>query len=103
MVPIFGLFLMGVGLCAVFQGCLVYIVDCYTKFAASGIAANNTVRNWFGGVFPLFTLQMYNALGPGWATSILGFVALILWPFCFIFFVYGHRLRQINPYKHLLT
>lgn len=102
-VPTLGLFLMGAGVCVVFQGSLVYIVDCYTKFAASGIAANTFVRSLFGGVFPLFALQMYDTLKPGWATSILGFVAVLLWPFCFIFYVHGHRLREINPYKHLLT
>lgn len=101
-VPIVGLGFMGAGICVIFQGSLVYIVDCYTKFAASGIAANTFMRSIFGGVFPLFANQMYNKLGVAWASSLLGFVAVALWPCSWLFYFYGERLREVDPFKDFL-
>lgn len=43
--------------------------------------------------FPLFGVQMYEALGYQWATSVLGFMTLAMLPFPYIFFKYGKRLR----------
>ncbi|KAL0264239.1 hypothetical protein SLS55_000186 [Diplodia seriata] len=40
-----------------------YLVDSYTIYAASVLAANSVFRAIFGAVFPLFTRQMYNGLG----------------------------------------
>lgn len=40
-----------------------YLVDSYTIYAASVLAANSVFRAIFGAVFPLFTRQMYSALG----------------------------------------
>lgn len=41
---------------------------------------------------------VYEALGPGWATSLLGFVSLALLPIPFAFARYGERLRQHSKY-----
>ena len=41
------------------------IVDSYTRFAASGIAAAVVLRNLAGIGFPLFAPYMYDALGYG--------------------------------------
>lgn len=101
-VPIIGLGFMGAGICVIFQGSLVYIVDCYTKFAASGIAANTFMRSIFGGVFPLFANQMYNKLGVAWASSLLGIVAVAMWPCSWLFYFYGERLRKVDPFKDFL-
>lgn len=40
-----------------------YLVDSYTIYAASVLAANSVFRAIFGAVFPLFTRQMYSGLG----------------------------------------
>lgn len=101
-VPIIGIAFMGGGISIVFQGCLVYMVDVYTKYSASAIAANTLMRSVFGGVFPLFSVQMFNGLGVHWAASLLGFVGLILWPMSWVFYLTGARIRQYNPYERLL-
>lgn len=43
--------------------------------------------------FPLFGNQMYNKLGYPWASSLLGFLTLVMLPFPYIFFRYGKRIR----------
>lgn len=101
-VPTIGLALAGAGLAIVFQGSLVYIVDTYTKYAASGIAANTALRSVCGGVFPLFARQMYNSLGPGWASSIVGFITLAALPIPWLFYLFGAKIRQRDPYASLL-
>lgn len=40
-----------------------YLIDSYTIYAASVLAANSVLRCIFGFAFPLFTTQMYAGLG----------------------------------------
>lgn len=60
-----------------------YLVDAFTIFAASSLAANTVVRSVAGAVLPLAGLSMYDALGLGWGNSLLGFIALALAPLPF--------------------
>lgn len=53
----------GFGMVLVFLGIMNYLIDAYTIFAASVLAANAVLRSLFGAAFPLFTTQMYNNLG----------------------------------------
>lgn len=53
----------GFGMVLVFMGIINYLVDAYTIYAASVMAANSVLRSLFGAAFPLFTVQMYNKLG----------------------------------------
>lgn len=72
---------------------LVDIVDTYLMFAASAIAANTVARSAAGSAAPLFTNQMFSALGIGGGGSLIGGVGalLALIPFCF--YRYGERIR----------
>ena len=62
----------GFGMVLVFLGLMNYLIDSYTIFAASVLAANSVLRSCFGAAFPLFTSQMYNKLGMSsfWMTCI---------------------------------
>lgn len=53
----------GFGTVLVFLGTMNYLIDSYTIFAASVLAANSVLRSCFGAAFPLFTTQMYARLG----------------------------------------
>lgn len=53
----------GFGFTLVFLGITVYLIDAYTIFAASVLAANTVLRSLFGAAFPLFTRDMYANLG----------------------------------------
>lgn len=71
-----------------------YLVDAYTQYAASAMAANAVLRSVFGAVLPLAGLDMYNALGLGWGNTLLAFLALALLPVPIVFSRYGERIRQ---------
>ncbi|OQE09887.1 hypothetical protein PENVUL_c005G04071 [Penicillium vulpinum] len=80
-VPIIGSAIFGAGTILVYSGIFTFLVDAYPTFAASALAANSFTRSSFGGIFPLFGIQMYNNLGFHWATSLLAFLTLAMTPF----------------------
>ncbi|KAF2171347.1 hypothetical protein M409DRAFT_63670 [Zasmidium cellare ATCC 36951] len=82
----------------IFLGIMNYLIDAYTIFAASVLAANSVLRSIFGAVFPLFTTQMFSNLGIHWAASIPAFLALVCVPFPFIFYKYGAQIRAKCKY-----
>jgi len=92
-VPIFGTLLVGIGLIAAFMCINTYLVDTFSMYAASAMAANTVLRSLFGALFPLFGLQMYNTLGLGWGNSLLAFIALAMCPIPVLFYKYGERIR----------
>jgi hypothetical protein len=83
----------GAGMVLVFLSIMNYLIDAYTIFAASTLAANAVLRSIFGAAFPLFTTQMYGNLGVHWASSIPAFLALACVPFPFLFYKYGAAIR----------
>ncbi|ROT36379.1 MFS general substrate transporter [Sodiomyces alkalinus F11] len=83
----------GFGMVLVFLSLMNYLVDAYTIFAASVLAASSVIRSLFGTAFPLFTNYMYDDLGIHWASSIPAFLALACVPFPFLFYKYGAAIR----------
>jgi len=88
----------GAGLVLIFLGIMNYLIDSYTIFAASVLAANSVLRSLFGAAFPLFTSQMYSNLGIHWASSVPAFLGLMCVPFPFILYKYGASIRQKCKY-----
>jgi len=70
----------GFGMILVFLGVMNYLIDAYTIYAASALAANSVLRSLFGMAFPLFTSYMYANLGIHWASCIPAFLALMCLP-----------------------
>lgn len=64
----------GFGCVLVFMSCINYLLDSYTIYAASVLAAGSMLRSLFGFAFPLFTSQMYANLGIHWASSVPAFL-----------------------------
>lgn len=94
-----GIYLLAVGFLTIFQGSLNYLVDSYTKYAASAIAANTFLRSIFAAAFPLFSKQMFVNLGVHWGASVIGFIALGMIPIPFVFYKYGAKIRAHKPYR----
>jgi multidrug resistance protein len=90
---------LGFGMVLVFMGCVNYLIDAYTIYAASVLAANTVLRSLFGAAFPLFAHQMYQSLGIHWASSIPAFLALACLPFPFLFYAYGVPIRMKCKYS----
>jgi hypothetical protein len=77
-----------------FNALTVYVAQCYHIYAASALGALAFSRCFIAIFVPLFGRQMFEGLGPGWASSILGFVSLIAIPVPFIFARWGERIRD---------
>ncbi|RXW18072.1 hypothetical protein EST38_g7778 [Candolleomyces aberdarensis] len=89
---------LGVSVFFIFLSLINYIVDAYLFVAASALAANTFVRSIAGAVFPLFATQMYEALNPRWASTLLGLIALVMMPIPFVLIKFGPRLRKNSKY-----
>jgi len=85
---------MGFGFFTIFQAALNYLIDTFQKYSASAVAANTFLRSIFAAVFPLFVNPMFHHLGIDWASSLLGFVAVLMVPIPYLFYLYGPRIRK---------
>ncbi|KAI1413111.1 bicyclomycin resistance protein [Hypoxylon sp. FL1857] len=99
--PIIGTAVVGVGNLIVFMSIQMYLVDTFTIYAASAIACNTVVRSLAGAVLPLAGLPMYSKLGIGWGNSLLGFIAVALFPVSLVIIKYGEYLRNRFVIKNL--
>lgn len=77
------------------------MIDTFTIYAASALAANTVARSVFGAVLPIFGLRMYDTLGLGWGNSLLAFIAVALIPVPFLLIRYGELLRTRYEIKNL--
>ncbi|KAF2997208.1 hypothetical protein E8E14_001213 [Neopestalotiopsis sp. 37M] len=84
----------GFGMVLMFLSIMNYLIDSYTIYAASVLAANAVLRSLFGAAFPLFASYMYDSLGIHWASSIPAFLSLACVPFPFLFYKYGLAIRK---------
>ncbi|KAG6002229.1 hypothetical protein E4U21_003320 [Claviceps maximensis] len=98
-VPIFATSLLGIGLNMSLMTIQIYLVDAYTLYAASALAATSILRSLFGAFLPLAGSPLYEHMGLGWGNSTLGFVALGLVPVPFLFMRYGEALRTSLRYQ----
>jgi multidrug resistance protein len=97
--PNIGAAIFAAGNQMVFQCCQTYIVDAYTRYAASAIAATTVLRSLGGFAFPLFASAMYRGLGYGWGNSVLGFVGLAIgFPAPILLWWYGETLRKKSQF-----
>jgi MFS transporter, DHA1 family, multidrug resistance protein len=77
----------------IFVAYLNYLTDTYLMYTASAMAANTICRSACGAAAPLFTNQMFSALGVGGGGSLIGGVAVLLAPIPFVFYKYGESIR----------
>ncbi|CAI7666820.1 unnamed protein product [Penicillium manginii] len=98
-VPIIGTSFLGIGMLISFMTVSTYLVDAFTIYAASAMAANTVFRSLAGCLLPLAGPKMYEKLGLGWGNSLLGFIALALCPLPVIFYVFGERIRTSKKFQ----
>lgn len=82
----------------IFVAFLNYLTDTYLMYAASAIAANTIARSAAGASAPLFTNQMFTALGVGGGASLVGGVAVLLAVVPFVFYKYGPGIRKRSKF-----
>ncbi|KAF4200325.1 hypothetical protein CNMCM8927_003503 [Aspergillus lentulus] len=97
--PNIGTAILSAGIMICLQSMQNYIIDSYTVFAASALAATVVLRSLAGFAFPLFAPYLYDRLDYGWGTSVLAFISIAVGiPSPFIFWYFGPKLRELSPY-----
>ncbi|CAH0038220.1 unnamed protein product [Clonostachys rhizophaga] len=92
-VPIIGSAFLGAASFTIIMPSLAYLVDAYTPYAASATAAAIVSHSLLGALLPLAGNSMYDALGVGWGTSLLGFIAVAFAPIPLVFWKFGESIR----------
>ena len=84
----------------IYVGGNMYMMDTYGPlYGASAAGASSLSRYTLSAAFPLFTLQLYEALGTGWATSLLGFCTVAMAPIPWVFWKWGPKSRARSGYE----
>ena len=96
--PTIGLGMVGFGTTAVIIGNANYLIDAYSKYAASALGAVGLVENISIAFLPLAAKAMYSDLGFQWASSLLGFVSLGLVAAPFVVMRWGVEIRARSPF-----
>ncbi|KIV92963.1 hypothetical protein PV10_04214 [Exophiala mesophila] len=96
--PAIGLAMVGFGIDIVVIGIADYVVDSYSKYAGSAVAAVVLGENIFAAFLPLSTMAMYSNLGFQWASTLLGFLALLLSFIPVVIIPFGRRIRARSPF-----
>ncbi|KAH7120606.1 MFS general substrate transporter [Dactylonectria macrodidyma] len=92
--PVAGTAPFGFGMVVIFLSLLNYIIDTYTVYAGSAIAASTLLRSLFGAVFPLFTKVMFERLGVHYGAGVPAILALLCVPCPFVMRRYGEGIRE---------
>lgn len=101
--PSIGLLLIGFGSVVVMQAIMMYITDAYAKFAASASAAVCFGENMAAAFLPLASQSMYTNLGFQWASTVLGFLALVLSCAPVVLVWKGRAIRKRSPFMKEAT
>lgn len=99
LVPILSTVLIGLGLILTFMPIMMYLVETYTIYAASAMAANTIFRSLSGTLLPLADKPLYDALGQGWGNTLLAGLALIGLPASWAIIKNGESIRLRWPVK----
>ncbi|KAI9494083.1 major facilitator superfamily domain-containing protein [Zychaea mexicana] len=83
----------GFGMVLVYYAANNYIIDCFSQYCASALAAKTIIRSGGGAAFPLFVGPLYRNLGSQWASSLLAFISLAIIPIPFVFYKWGPQIR----------
>lgn len=88
-----GLAMTGFASMVIINAASVYVTDVYSSHAASAIAAVAFGENIFAAVLPLAAKPLYTSIGYAWASSLLGFIAVLLTLAPLFFFWKGDKIR----------
>jgi hypothetical protein len=95
--------MLGIGFFTIFQAGLNYLIDTFSKYAASAVAATTFLRSVLAAVFPLFVSPMFHNLGIPIASTVLGGVAVLMIPIPYMFYRFGPGIRAKGKYTATLS
>ncbi|PWN39962.1 MFS general substrate transporter [Ceraceosorus guamensis] len=97
-VPTLAAGLFGVSSHIIFIAVSDYTIDAYGPFAASAVGAQSLLREILSGSVTLVAEPMYHNLGYQWASSLLGFIAVLLAFVPPILFWFGSSIRKRSSF-----
>ncbi|GAO47619.1 hypothetical protein G7K_1819-t1 [Saitoella complicata NRRL Y-17804] len=83
----------GYGMVLIYYAANNYIIDSFSKYVASALAAKTVVRSGGGVGLAMATFPLYHNLGNQWASSLLGFIAIGMCAVPLIFYKWGAAIR----------
>ncbi|GLB41314.1 putative major facilitator superfamily protein [Lyophyllum shimeji] len=86
-------FVFGVAMIIIYISANTYIVDSFSSYAASALAAKTLMRSLVGATVPLFVTQMFHGMGFQYAGLLLALVGCAIGPIPFVFYRYGGQIR----------
>lgn len=97
--PDIGVAIFTAGVIIGFQCIQTFLVDTYTRYAASAVAAATVLRSLAGFAFPLFAPALYARLDYGWGNTLLAFLAVAIgWPGPILLWKFGQKLRKRSTF-----
>jgi multidrug resistance protein len=94
-----GILIASATLMSIFYCTQRYIVDTYTKYAASALSATNPIKSIAGFLLPLVAPALYDKLSYGWGNSVFALISIVFGvPATWLFWFYGAKLRARSPY-----
>ncbi|KAH8882936.1 major facilitator superfamily transporter [Thozetella sp. PMI_491] len=96
------LFLMGLALIGANNATNTLIIDINPSKAGAAIAANNLTRCLIGAGASAAISPMINAMGSGWAFTLIGLLYLVFWPSMMLVMKYGIQWRAEFKAKEAL-
>lgn len=91
---------LSTSLMLLFVAYLNYITDVYAEYAASVMAVNTFARSIGSASAPLFTNQMFSAMGVNWGGTLIAIMASVLAIIPFAFYKYGMGIRNKSKYAY---
>ncbi|KAM0750746.1 MFS polyamine transporter [Meredithblackwellia eburnea MCA 4105] len=91
--PSVGSALFGVSCIWIYVAANTYIVDSYSSFAASAVAAKTLMRSEAGAAVPLYVDFMFHKMGFQYAGLLIALVAVCIAPIPYFFFYRGEKIR----------
>ncbi|KAJ5108955.1 major facilitator superfamily domain-containing protein [Penicillium angulare] len=76
-----------------------YLIDTYEIYAASALVSATFFRYIAAGAMVVVSIPMYSNLGVHWSLTLLGCISLLMTPVPFIFYKYGHAIRNWKTKK----
>lgn len=95
-VPVIGMGIVGSGLSVNMRGCHFYIHDAYPGYFQLTSSVLIMLEAIFSGVFPLFARQLFNTLNVHWGSSLMAFIAIVLYLIMCLLALAGHRFREYD-------
>jgi MFS family permease len=93
-IPVMGTVFVGLGQLLLYMVLQMYLIDSFTIYAASAVAAITAVRSVAGALLPLAGLSLYGSFGMGWGNSLLAVVCVPLLGVSWGLLYYGQVLRE---------